>query len=128
MFFYHFLELFMKNLRNSAIALIAILFTVSVISMYAEDAKPIDAKQLFQDKKCNSCHSVDAIAIAKTNANSKAPDLSNIGSTADADYFTKYLKKEVEHEGKKHGMAFKGTDDELKALATWLSGLKTEKK
>jgi len=118
----------MKNLRNSAVALIAIIFTVSVISMYAEDAKPLDAKQIFLDKKCMACHSVDALTIAKTNANSKAPDLSNIGSTADAAFFTKYLKKEVEHEGKKHGMAFKGTDDELAAVATWLASLKVEKK
>ncbi len=118
----------MKNFRNSAIALIAIIFAVSVISIYAEDAKPIDAKLLFQDKKCMACHSVDGAGIAKTNPNSKAPDLSNIGSTADAAFFTKYLKKEVEHEGKKHGMAFKGTDDELTALTSWLASLKVEKK
>ena len=100
----------------SAILVLALVFAVSNAA--------IDAKQLFLDKKCNSCHSIDALKIAKTNANSKAADLSTVGKVRTAEFLTKYLKKEADIDGKKHGVAFKGTDEEFKAMVDWLAGLK----
>ena len=99
------------------------LFAVSM-TMFAQDAVKIDPTQLFKDKKCVACHSVDVAGITKTNANSKAPDLSATGTKYKADFLMKFLSKEETINDKKHGMSFKGTDDEFKALTDWLASLK----
>lgn len=112
------LRFFMKFVKLvSLMALLA--FTFSTFT-FAEDAPKVDAKKLFVDKKCNSCHSVESAGITKTNANSKAPDLSN-GAKYTKDFLAKYLKKEEAIEGKKHGIAFKATDVEFTAMVNWLS-------
>ncbi|MGE5681035.1 MAG: c-type cytochrome [Bacillota bacterium] len=80
----------------------------------------MDAKQIFMTNKCNSCHSIEAEKVTKT-GKSKAPDLSDIGTQRDAEFIQKFLNKEETVDGKKHPVGFKGTKDELKLLATWLS-------
>ncbi len=81
-------------------------------------------KKVFTDNKCNMCHSVESQGVTKTMASSKAPDLSNAGATHDAAWFTKYLKKETDLDGKKHVKPFTGKDEDLKALVDWLATLK----
>lgn len=95
-------------------------------------------KEIFLEKKCNDCHLVKAEGIEKkiskkTGKAKKGPDLSNVGSENDADFFTKWLKKEVKIEShfdkaKKvgHKKKFKGTDEELKTLTDWLAARKTK--
>jgi len=112
----------MKYLMS--LILIAALFVGFTGITWSADAPKIDVAKMFVEKKCNSCHSVTALTIAKTNANSKAADLSLVGKTRTAEFLTKYLKKEADIDGKKHGVAFKGTDDEFSAMVTWLSNLK----
>lgn len=107
-----------------SVILIAALFVGFSGITWSEDAPKIDAAKMFVDKKCNSCHSIDALKITKTNANSKAGDLSLVGKVRTSDFLTKYLKKEADIDGKKHGVAFKGTDDEFKAMVDWLANLK----
>jgi len=94
-------------------------------------------KELFLEKKCNKCHSIDSEKIAKKEEpaeegeeaggeEEKPPDLSGIGKKQNADWLTKWMKKEVKNDdGKKHKGKFKGTDDELKAIVDYLAGLKT---
>lgn len=88
--------------------------------------KPIDPIQLFKDKKCNSCHSIDVIGIPKTNEKSKAPDLSNIADKG-PEFLTKYMMKEADNNGKKHGISWKGTEEELNAIVGWLIAIKPAK-
>lgn len=96
----------------------AFLFT-SVVS--AQSAKT--GKDIFEVNKCNSCHSIKAEKIdAKSKSN--APDLSAVGSDVKSDFIQKFLKKEESLGGKKHPIAFKGTNDELATLANWLGSLK----
>ncbi len=107
-----------------SLILIAALFVGFTGITWSADAPKIDVAKMFVEKKCNSCHSIDALSITKTNANSKAADLSLVGKVRTSDFLTKYLKKEADIDGKKHGVAFKGTDDEFKAMVAWLAGLK----
>jgi cytochrome c len=114
----------MKKIKIAGIVVLAFVFLAIGRNSFAQDTPKVDGKQIFQDKKCIACHSVDAAGIEKKNPNSKAPDLSTIGSKYDAAFLMKFLSKEETINDKKHGMAFKGTDEEFKALADWLASLK----
>ncbi len=111
----------------------------------ADEAKEPAGKTLFLTYKCNSCHTIDAVGVAKRSATEekeetaatpasttpkkKPPDLSSVGLDVKADWITKYLKKlETNKAGKKHIKLFKGTDEELATLVTWLGTMKAEKK
>ena len=113
----------MKNL------LIYTAFLFSVVLLfgfaYSFGADEPDAKKIFVDKKCNSCHSVDALGIEgkKKDAN----DLSKVGDTRKTDFLEKYLTKKEKINDKEHKTAFKGTDEELKAISKWLGSLKATK-
>lgn len=91
----------------------------------AEDT-PKDGKTIFTEAKCEGCHSVASLGIESKKKNPF--DLSTVGKAGDAEFFVKYMNKEAEIEGKKHAMKFKGSEDDLKILAKWLSELKEEKK
>ena len=116
----------MKTLKIFGTVLTALMIFVVMNAFSAEEVK-IDAKKLFTDKKCNSCHSITVESIEKTNKNSKAPDLSD-GSKYKADFLTKYLNKEESINEKKHGLAMKGTPEEITAMVTWLTSLKAPAK
>ena len=83
-------------------------------------AEGSDGKAVFEAQKCNLCHSVPAAGIEATTKSDKlkGPDLVDLD--ADAQWVAKYLKKEVEKDGKSHTKPFKGSDEELKALVDWL--------
>ena len=103
-------------------AILLFVFLVSFASVAAADDAA--AQKLFVDKKCNTCHSIESAKIEKKMASSKAPDLSDVGSTRNAEWISKWLKKEVDLEGKKHPSTWSGTPEELKTLSDWLGSLK----
>lgn len=117
----------MKNISSFIVALIIIVFVGSSLCFAADTAMPAGQK-LFVDKKCATCHSIDSMKITKKLASSKAPDLSNIGAEKNAEWIQKWLKKEVDLNGKKHPAAFTGTPEESKTLSEWLATLKKEAK
>ena len=86
----------------------------------AEPAK--DGKQIFLAQKCNVCHSVSSAGIERTMKSEKmaGPDLTNLAAKQDAATLTKYLHKQADINGKKHGKMFSGSDAELTALVSWL--------
>ncbi|MCI0618355.1 cytochrome c [bacterium] len=93
--------------------------------LLAQESKSEDpGKKAYLDNKCNMCHSVSAEGIEKKTAGSKAPDLSGIGAKQNADFFVKFLKKEVDMNGKKHSKSWTGKDADLQAIAKWLESLK----
>lgn len=114
----------MKNSRIFGILMTSMFLFAFCVSVFAQDAAKIDAAQLFKDKKCISCHSLDGAGIASTNPNHKGPDLSAVGTKYKADFLMKYLSKEETINDKKHGMKFNGTEDEFKALTDWLASQK----
>ena len=103
---------------------IASIFAFIGIMATAQDKAPEakDGKTIFTEKenKCTMCHSVKSLEIkgGKT-------DLSTVGDKNKADDMKAFLKKEGELNGKKHGMAFKGSDEDLTILTKWLESLKS---
>jgi hypothetical protein len=51
-----------------------------------------------------------------------------LGNTRNAEWITKFLKKEVDVNGKKHMKGFTGTDADLAELAKWLESQKAAAK
>ncbi len=113
---------------------------------WADEAKEPQGKTLFLKYKCNSCHSVEAVGIAKKAVaeekeevavtatatpaapKKKPPDLSGVGLDVKADWIVKFMKKlETTKAGKKHMKLWKGTDKELQEVASWLETMKTAK-
>ena len=95
-------------------------------------------KDIFLAQKCNTCHTIKAAGIEKRKAEESAekeektekkpPDLSSVGLERKADWIGKFLMKTETIKGDKHPRKFRGTDAELKTLATWLEGQKAPKK
>jgi|SRR6476659_2556072 len=95
------------------------IFLLAVLCLpAASTAAAPDGKALFLAQKCNTCHNVPTAGIEKTMKSSTASDLVNV--KADAATLTKVLKKQADVGGKKHPREFKGTDEELNALVTWI--------
>ena len=82
----------------------------------------------FIGNECNMCHSIDSLGIERTSKSEKmqAGDLSNVGAEHDAAWIVQYVKKEVQLEDADHKKTYKGTDEDLQAIADWLATLKTD--
>ena len=88
----------------------------------APAASGVDGKAVFMAQKCSLCHSVSSAGIERTVKSEKmaGPDLTNLAAKEDPAKLTKFLHKEIEINGKKHGKTFTGSDAELAALISWL--------
>jgi hypothetical protein len=102
---------------------VAILFLIGFSAQLAlaEDAP---GKKLFMEQKCNTCHSVESQQITKTMASSKASDLSDVGNKRTEEWMTKWMKKEVDIDGKKHTKGWTGKEEDLTTLVKWMATLK----
>lgn len=96
-----------------------LVFAVLGAGPVSGQAKP-DGKAIFLAQKCNTCHSVSTAGIERTTKSEKmaGPDLATI--KVDPAFLTKYLRKQADHDGKKHGKAFTGSDQELATLIAWI--------
>ena len=113
------------NFKRLAAATAMLGLVLASVNGIAEDKAPEkDGKAVFTAAKCDMCHSV---TVQKIKEDKPKNDLSKVGEAGDAAFFKKFLKKEAEVKGKKHGMAFKGTDEDLDILAKWLESLKEAK-
>ncbi|HEV7505494.1 MAG TPA: cytochrome c [Thermoanaerobaculia bacterium] len=99
-------------------------FLLSMLIAVTAAAAPasLDGKQIFLAQKCNLCHSVSSAGIERTVKSEKVagPDLTNLAAKEEPAKLIKFLHKEGEINGKKHGKGFTGSDDELTALISWL--------
>lgn len=107
-------------------AVVIVMAVVAGFSILRSEGEAVTAKKIFEDSKCNSCHSVESQGLEAKKKSDKYPDLSNTGSTLTSDFIIKFLKKDETIDGKKHPIAFKGEEAELQTLADWLASLKTE--
>jgi mono/diheme cytochrome c family protein len=107
-----------------------LLFIMSIVALFgfafsmAQEKVPAGQK-IFLDSKCTSCHSVTAAGITSTKKD--AADLSKTGDNYKTDFIVQYLNKEVKLNDKLHKTAFKGSSEDLKKLASWLTSLKSSK-
>ncbi|NIM00327.1 MAG: c-type cytochrome [Acidobacteria bacterium] len=86
-----------------------------------------DGQAAFTAQKCNMCHSVpQAEIVAKVKSETmKGPDLPN--ADRDAAWIQEFVSRKVQLDGKDHKKEFKGTEEELAAIAAWLVELKNTK-
>jgi mono/diheme cytochrome c family protein len=103
-----------------AIFLLAVLYSGPATGQAAK----LDGKAIFLAQKCNVCHSVPTQGIERTVKSEKmaGPDLVNVKE--DAAFLGKFLRKQADLHGKKHGKAFTGSDEELGALIAWIQAQK----
>ena len=114
----------------------SILLFVLGLAVYADEQQTSTTNQnpgktAFLSNKCNLCHSIESEKIEKSsggyqksNEKNVPPDLSGIGKKHNADWLVKYLKKTEALNNVKHARLYRGTEEELQALAKWLEGLK----
>ena len=83
-----------------------------------------DGQAVFAAQKCNMCHSVPSLEIVATSksAKMKGPDLP--AGERDEAWLAGFLKREIQLDEKDHKKQFKGTEEELQAVAAWLLTLK----
>jgi len=99
-------------------------------------AKTPDGKPVFLKYKCNMCHSIEAIQVAKkalpdegeTATKMKPPDLSSVGLDKKADWIALFMPKKEKLDGELHPKMFRGTSSELKTLTAWLETMTAPKK
>lgn len=116
--------------QSLGFAFLAVLGAVILSSAAPAAAAAGDAdapgRTVFLEAKCNLCHGIESLGIeAKTKSDKlRGKDLSTIGADHDAEWFTAFLKREIELDGAKHKKSFTGTDEELMTLVDWLTELK----
>lgn len=112
----------MNRLRAPLMLAIAIAIAVAIAIAGPQQAGAADGKEVFLAQKCNLCHSVESAAIPRKTDNEKTngPELTGLAERHDAEWVGKFLKREIQKDGKAHKKEYKGTDEELKALVDWL--------
>jgi hypothetical protein len=86
------------------------------------------AEKAFVANKCNMCHSIETLGIERTSTSDKmkAADLSSVGDRHDSEWIVRFLEKETELEGEPHKLSYKGTGEDLAAIADWLAAMRSE--
>lgn len=120
----------MKRIRRRGRVLgsslsLGLLLTLTGTAVNADEA---EGKKEFIAQKCNVCHSISSEEITHTSKIEKlvGPDLAGIAERREAPWLRTYIQREqLGDNGKKHAKPFKGSDEELQAIVTWLGTLKT---
>lgn len=107
-----------------------VLVSAAVAAMFVLIGAPVaagDGQAAFTAQKCNMCHSVpQAEIVAKVKSETmKGPDLPN--PDRDAAWIQDFLNRKVQIDGKDHKKEYKGTEEDLAAIAAWLVELKNTK-
>jgi len=112
-------------MRNLISYLMFVFFVVFLFgAAYSLNTGNPDGKDIFIEKKCTMCHSVETAGIECKKKD--AVDLSKTGDTYDAGFISKYLTREEKIADKQHKVILKSSDEELKVLSDWLGSLKSK--
>jgi mono/diheme cytochrome c family protein len=114
----------MRKKDVTAIVLAACAIFISVAA--GARADEATAKKAFDANKCSNCHSIEKLGMARKIQSEKTagPDLSKVGASHDAAWIVKWCMREVEKDGKTHKSEYKGTKEDLQAIADWLATFK----
>ena len=99
-----------------------LLLGAAIVFAAAAPARAADGKEIFLAQKCNLCHSISVAGVEATTKSEKmkGPDLTGVAAEKGGEWVLKFLHKEVDLNGKKHGKELKLTPEETKALVDWL--------
>lgn len=109
----------MTKKQISALMIMSVLFSILLLPGTNSKAdETLNGKDIFTAKKCNMCHPATTQGIESKKKDT--PDFGTATLHGDAAFIKQYMNKEVEINGKKHPVAFKGEPAELDALVSWL--------
>lgn len=110
------------------VAFICTAFILTFILNAQETTTTKDGKTVFLEAKCNTCHAISSLEIEAKNksASNKAPDFSKVELKYEKDFLKKYLHKEESINEKKHPVAYKGTDEDLEILLSFILSLQPQ--
>jgi hypothetical protein len=85
------------------------------------DQVTFDGKEIFLAQKCDLCHTVSSAGIeAKTKSDKmKGPDLTT-AEKRDPKLLADFMRKSAQIDDQDHKKEFKGSDEELGALLSWI--------
>ena len=132
----------MKTMLKNGVTGILFLGLLGLFSV--ANAADDPGKKIFLDQKCNKCHEIKSLSIAKLPEEEadtlEAPDLKAVATDDQvqkaaggaSQYLKDYLQKKVDHTGgegankkpRKHKKLFKGADADLTALVNFLLTVK----
>jgi mono/diheme cytochrome c family protein len=116
-----------KLIASTLLGVLTAAFFITIAWSFPDDPP---GKTIFKANKCSSCHGIKAQGISKGESEEKnekkPPDLSAVGTKHTAEWISKYLLKKETIEGDKHLKKFKGSDEDLETLSTWLAALKSK--
>lgn len=120
----------MRRFLPMTIALAAVLGLVALLYATPSAGAPtpttadqvtLDGKEIFLAQKCDLCHAVSSAGIeAKTKSDKmKGPDLTT-AEKRDPKLLVDFLRKTAQIDGEDHKKEFKGSDEEIGALISWI--------
>lgn len=122
------------KLLTIMVTVLGMVFGLDTPFSYASEA---EAKKIFMEYGCAKCHSISAYGMALAEATEddeeeededeeeavEPPDLSDVGTRHKKEFMSKYLRKKVAKEDRKHKKRFKGSKAELKTIVEWMATL-----
>jgi mono/diheme cytochrome c family protein len=99
-------------------ALAAAVLIGELVSAQMDSALIPRGEKVYMEKKCAVCHQV------KGKGGKAGPDLSTVGAKRDAPWLKAFMKDPKATNPKSKMMSFKGNDEELEALVSYLVSLK----
>lgn len=102
-----------------------LLFLSLFIFIFSPDSFASEAREIYLKYRCIKCHSMKSENIEPLKEEllkgKKIIDHSGVGLEYDVEWLKKWLLKEVEKDGEKHRVKFKGSPQELDTLTRWLA-------
>jgi mono/diheme cytochrome c family protein len=97
------------------------------MAVQADEGEEMPAGQeLFLAQRCNLCHSVPPAGIEATTKSDKMKGPELVDLDLEPEWMGQFLRKQVQKDGADHKKEFKGTDEELQTLISWLLEQKSE--
>ena len=103
---------------NIAVGVLVVTFFGSMASAQGDEALIEKGKEIYNEKKCSMCHKMDGVG------GDIGSELSGVGSRRDTEWIKGFLKDPKSVIPGTKQPPFKGTDEELEAVATYLGSLK----
>lgn len=103
----------------SFVVIAALSVALAAVTWSQAESDPVSkGSQVYQGKKCALCHSIQG------KGGKAGGDLSHVGTKRDAQWLETFMKDPKAVKPKVKMPAFKGNDDELKALVAYMMSLK----
>lgn len=105
------------GLLRGVLAAAALSAGMSLAWAQGDPALMARGEKAYADKKCGVCHRI------KGQGGKAGPDLSDVGARRDAPWLKAFIKDPKAVNPKSKMMAFRGSEDDLEALAAYLASL-----